>query len=316
MTSMPSSATTGGALASRVDPRSLFTTEVILKIAVISIAFCAFFYDFLWRQIQISISDPDWSHALLIPAISVYFIYLQQEKLTEIRYRTFWPGLLFVLAGMVAYVFFTIGPTFNHTLQGWFAVLTLFGVVLTMCGPASMKLFLLPIAYLSLGVRIGERLMFYATAKLKVFAAEGAWFVLNLTGVETERTGSVLTIIKRDGTEIPLDVAEACSGMRMIVAFLALGVAIAFISCRFWWQRIILVALAVPVAMVVNVFRVATLAWLSLYDVEMAGGDFHMLVGLVWLLPALALYLGIVWILNRIVITEPIREMTREEAAH
>ena len=41
-----------------------------------------------------------------------------------------------------------------------------------------------------------------------------------------------------------------------------------------------------------------------------------MLIGLVWLLPALALYLGIVWILNRIVITEPIREMTKEEASH
>jgi exosortase len=316
MTTVPSTATTGSASMAKADPRSLFTGEVIAKIAVLTIAYCAFFYDFLWRQIQISLTDPDWSHALLIPVISIYFIYARQEKLTEVRYRTFWPGLVAVVAGMVGYIFFTIGPTYNHTLQGGCAVLTVFGIVLTLCGPASMKVFLLPIAYLLLGVKIGERLMFYATAKLKIFAAEGAWFLLNLTGVETERTGSMLTLVKNDGTEIPLDVAEACSGMRMIVAFLALGVAIAFISCRFWWQRVILIALAIPVAMVVNVFRVATLGWLSLYDVEMAGGDFHMLVGLVWLLPALALYLGIVWILNRIVITEPIREMTKEEAAH
>ncbi len=316
MTSMPSSATTEGATASKADARSLFTAEVTLKIAVLAVAYCAFFYDFLLRQIQISLNDPDWSHSLLIPVISIYFIYTRQEKLTEIRYRTFWPGIVFVLAGMLGYVFFTIGPTYNHTLQGWCAVLTLFGVVLTMCGVGSLRLFLLPIAYLLLGVKIGERLMFYATAKLKIFAAQGAWFLLNLTGTETERTGSVLTLVKGDGTEIPLDVAEACSGMRMIVAFVALGVAIAFISCRFWWQRVILIALAIPVAMLVNVFRVATLGWLSLYDVEMAGGDFHMLVGLVWLLPALALYLGIVWVLNRIVITEPIREMTKEEATH
>ncbi len=316
MTSMPSSATTGDTLVSKADARSLFTTPVLLKIAILTVAYCAFFFDFLWRQLHISLEDPDWSHALLIPVISVYFIYTRQEKLSEIRYRPFWPGLLFVLLGMAAYVFFTIGPTYNHTLQGWFAVVALFGVVLSMCGVGSMKLFLLPIAYLSLGVKVGERLMFYATAKLKVIAAQGAWFLLNLTGTETDRSGSVLTLIRGDGSEIPLDVAEACSGMRMIVAFLALGVAIAFISCRFWWQRVMLIGLAIPVAMLVNIFRVATLGWLSLYDVEMAGGDFHMLIGLVWLLPALALYLGIVWILNRIVITEPIREMTKEEASH
>jgi len=296
--------------------RDLFTKQVVLKIVLLTLAFVFFFWDFLYRQVVISLEDPDWSHSLLIPVISVYFIYARRQKLAAIHYRTFLPGILFVIAGMAGYVFFTLGPTYNHTLQGGMMVLALFGVVLTMLGVSAMRIFLLPVAYLLLGIKIGDRAMFYATTQLKLIAAKGAWILLNLTGVDTEQGGSVLTLTKNDGTQIPLDVAEACSGMRMIVAFVALGVAIAFISCKRPWQRVVLVALAVPVAVFVNILRVATMGWLSLYDPNLAGGDIHILVGVLWLLPALAMYMGLVWVLNRIVITEPIRSMTEEEASH
>jgi len=88
----------------------------------------------------------------------------------------------------------------------------------------------------------------------------------------------------------------------MLLAFLALGVAIAYTGLKRPWQRVALVLLGVPVAVVVNVFRVVTLGVLSLFDVQMAAGEFHHLVGLVWLVPALAIFLGILWILRRMVI--------------
>ncbi|MCK4872399.1 MAG: exosortase/archaeosortase family protein [Phycisphaerales bacterium] len=304
-------------IASMDEPRtlaSLFTPDVTAKLILLTTAFCVFFWSFLETQTRISLKDADWSHALLIPLLSIYFIYVQREKLLRIKFRTFWPGLAIMVVGMIGYVLFTLVAVRNHTLQGGMAVLTLLGLVLMMLGPGSMRVLLFPIAYLVLGIKMGDRLMFYLTTELKMIAAKGSWLLLNTSGVETERTGSVLTLTKGDGTEIPLDVAEACSGMRMIVAFIALGIAIAFLSCKFWWQRVILVALAVPVAILVNILRVTSMGWLSLYDPNMAGGDFHMLVGMLWLLPALGLYLGIVWVLNRIVITEPIRAMAKKSA--
>ncbi len=57
------------------------------------------------------------------------------------------------------------------------------------------------------------------------------------------------------GVEHPLNVAEACSGMRMVVAFIALAGAVALLSTREWWKRITLMMLSIPVALLMNVTR-------------------------------------------------------------
>jgi len=101
-----------------------------------------------------------------------------------------------------------------------------------------------------------------------------------------------------------LNVAEACSGMRMLVAFLALGVAIAYTGLSRNWQRALLIAAGFPVALGVNVLRVFTLGILSLYDANFAAGDFHSFIGLVWLVPALLFYLGIMWFLSNLFVDE------------
>ena len=54
--------------------------------------------------------------------------------------------------------------------------------------------------------------------------------------------GNVLTVDQQvEGTEYPLNVAEACSGMRMVVAFIALaGRSRAPEHANEWWKRITL----------------------------------------------------------------------------
>ena len=51
-------------------------------------------------------------------------------------------------------------------------------------------------------------------------------------------------------------VAEACSGMRQLTGFLALTVAVAYLSSRPAWYRVAVVVSAVPIAMTANVARV------------------------------------------------------------
>ena len=87
----------------------------------------------------------------------------------------------------------------------------------------------------------------------------------------------------------------------MLMAFMALGVAMAFTGLRHIWQRIVLVALGIPTAIFVNILRVATLAVLSLYNSDFAAGEFHTFVGLLWLVPAFLIYMGLMWILRKLV---------------
>lgn len=273
-------------------------------------AFVAVFWRWFWKQHQHSLSAPsDWGHAYVIPVISGYLIWRQRAELARTAARTFWPGLAALAFGLGAYFFCVVGIK-NHMLQGFAMIVALFGLVLMLCGPAVMRLVFLPIAYLGFGVTISEQIMIKITFQLQLIASEGGGALLQLIGpvmgFRADVEGNVLTLVpKIGGASVPLNVAEACSGMRMVIAFVALGAAVALVACREWWQRIALILLATPVAVLMNVVRVAVLAVLAVkVDPALAGGKAHEMIGTLLLLPGLLMYLGMVWALNR-VIDEP-----------
>jgi exosortase len=122
-------------------------------------------------------------------------------------------------------------------------------------------------------------------------------------GTEVDRNGNTLTVWS-DGVAHPLNVAEACSGMRMLVAFLALGVFLAYTNLKGWWQRSLLVLCGVPIAILVNMIRIASMGILTQYDQNFVDGEFHELVGVLWMLPALFLYMGTLWVVRNLIVDE------------
>jgi exosortase len=126
--------------------------------------------------------------------------------------------------------------------------------------------------------------------------ARGSHIVLSRF-MESDRSGNTLYIFD-NGVSKPVNIAEACSGMRMLMACLALGIAMGFTGLKHTRQQIVLVLRAVPTALFVNILRVVTLAVLALVNPNFAAGDFHSFVGLVWLLPAFLIYLGLMCILR------------------
>lgn len=283
----------------------LFTPAGALMTALLALAFVGVFHRWLWIQALISAeSIQDWGHVYAIPFISMYLIWQQRDSIVRAQKSVFWPGLAPLLIGIGGYFFSMVGYK-NHMLQGFSMILSLFGLVLLMLGPALMRFLFLPIAYLVFMVAISEMIMIRLTFQMKLLAAQGAWFILSIVGAvldfQTELQGNVLRIVTSQGKVIPLDVAEACSGVRMVIAFVALAGAVALISCRHWWQRVALLLLAVPVALLMNIIRVALLGVLSLIDPRFAEGDAHMLIGTLLLIPGLGLFMLVVWSLNRAV---------------
>ena len=274
------------------------------------------FYHFFGNQIRHAITNPaDWGHTLIIPFMAGYLAWLNRHKIEAVGFKVCWWGLVPIVLGMAWYIFCWLGPQGlrHHNLMAAGVGLSLFGIVLLFAGTAAMRYLWFPLLYmLAFGVTISDRLMSIVTYKLQDIAAKGAHIMLTMMGYTADLSGNTITLIK--GAEsYPLNVAEACSGMRMLVAFLALGVFLAYLRLNFAWQRIALVLLAVPVALFVNVLRVVTLGILSIVNPEFAAGDFHSFVGLVWLLPALFLYLGIIWILNKLVVADESAAKTKIE---
>ncbi len=266
------------------------------------------FWDFFESQIRSAVRyQADWGHTMIIPLIAGYLIYHKRHELLAKPFRTTWVGLIPVVAGVGWYVVCWLGPPTlrHHNMQGAGLTLTLFGLVLLFFGFRAMSVLWFPLLYMCIfGQSISDKLMTYVTYPMQDLTARGSWVFLNLIGLDTDRSGNILTVWDNGVAMPPLNIAEACSGMRMLMAFMALGVAMAYTGLKHFWQQATLVLLGIPTAIFVNILRVVTLAMLSLFDTDFAAGDFHTFIGLLWLVPAFMMYLGIQWILRQLVVEE------------
>ncbi len=275
---------------------------------LVIVAFVGVFFRWFVKQNEFSMTQvEDWGHSYVIPLISGYMVWRDRERLVRTVPGVYWPGLIPLVLGLVCYYYFIVGIP-NHMFQGCSMILSLFGLLLLLLGPGPMRVLFVPVAFLIFGITIADKVMNDITFQLKQIAAYGSWIVLSLIGAVFDFTvdlqGTTLSI--DTGTRVSdLDVANACSGMRMVIAFIALAGAVAIFSCRHWWQRSALLLLAVPVALLMNVLRVTVLGLASLANKNFAGGDMHMMIGTLTLLPGLALFLGVVWALKRAVKGEP-----------
>ncbi len=193
-----------------------------------------------------------------------------------------------------------IWPGQNDYLKDLGMVLATFGAVLTLAGWGVMRYAWFPIAFLVFAIPWPELVYSKVALPLQFLAARVAVVVMNLAQVETYVEGTKIIISKAGGEERVLNVAEACAGMRSLMTFLTAGGAIAFLfGERPMWQRFVIVASAVPIAVGMNVARVSGQGLLDVYVSEdFSSGFAHYFAGLVMLIPAFFLLLGVVWVVD------------------
>jgi exosortase len=295
-------ASPAGALVD-VSPRTM-----LVAAAVFAAGFVLTFWEFFRFVVVKAVESPsDWGHTLVIPFISGYFVWLRRKELLAQPFRPSWGALAIFVLGLALYMFSAFGPPAaqHNNIRGLGCGIALLGAALSVFGTASFRWIWFPWAYwVVFGQSISERVMSKVTERMQDWSAVGADILLNTVGIDTERAGNVLTVHMSDGTLHPLNVAEACSGMRTLMAFLAIGVAMAAMGLPRWWQRVLLVLAGIPISLFVNVLRVASLGILSMIDSNMSAGEFHSMVGLVWLMPAFLLFLGAMWVIRNIVVED------------
>jgi len=308
---MSTTHTTTAAISHEPTDRVLgvFTRSGLMLTGLVGLSFVILFYRWFFQQGKISLKFPeDWGHAFVIPLIAGYMVWQKRERINAVSATLFWPAFVAFLLGIQAYAYNMFNVK-NHMLQGMSLVLTLGALVLWLVGPRMFRYLFLPIVYLLLMITVSEQYMQAITFKLQLIASQGSWLVLNLIGnpfhwFSVDIEGNMLLILTNSGETLPMNVAEACSGMRMVVAFYALAVAVAFLGSPRWWQRIALILLAGPVAVSMNIIRVAVLGILMLVSPDLASGDAHTVIGTLLLIPSLILFLSMVWILNRLISTK------------
>lgn len=229
-------------------------------------------------------TDPRYSHGFLVPLFSLWLLWARRERLSGLELSPSNWGLLALAVGAGVQLlggYFMMDPVSAVALIPYLA-----GTVLLLGGFPLLKWSWIPIAFLAFMIPPPWRLESVMDSALQSLATQASTFTLQCLGMMAAAQGNVIQL-----SETQLGVAEACSGLSMLITLIALATAVAIVIERPLGDRVVLVLSSIPVALIANVARIVLTAVLQ----ETMGGEesisfHHDLAGWVMIPFALLLY--------------------------
>lgn len=277
-----------------------------VKMFIIGVLFYYLFQHEIYGIVHRWLTDGNWSHGFLIPLFSLYFINQHRDEILRLEAKPNYLGLFFLVCGIVFYPLNVVYLRYGY-LSPLDMIATLGAVVLFLGGWQLVKYMWLPVGFLVFAVPLPARYYVSLTMPMRHLAANVAAVLLSLVrGLEATAHGVVIDVFYNGHRlDPPLNVAEACSGMRLLTAFLALGVAMAYLHYRPMWQRLVLLASTVPIAILCNIVRVTATGFIYiLADPKYAQGIYHNLLGLAMLPLAFGMYGFLAWFMSSLFVEQ------------
>jgi len=283
-----------------------------IKVLIIGSFFWWIFRYEIERIVVRWISDPSWSHGFLIPFFSLYFINQRKKEILGLKTKPNYLGLFFLLCCLGLYILNMSIPSLRATyIRQGLMVAILGTIVLFLCGWQMVKYTWLAILFLIFAIPLPQGYYVQLTMPMRKLAAVVATALLNLVGgLDATVSGVVIDVFyKGRHIEPALNVAEACSGMRLLMAFLALGVAMAYLHYRPIWQRVVLLASTIPIAIFCNIVRVTVTGFIHIFIApKYAQGIYHDILGMGMLVLAFGLYYFIAWFMSNLFVEQKVTD--------
>ena len=246
-----------------------------LSILALVASFAYLFRDVIGNLVKIWIEDGNYSHGFLVPIVVGYFIWLKKDELRSAPIAPFWPAVVLVvvsglllLAGQLAVHGFT--QHFSLLLMVFSLTLLVFGIrwFKILAGPLLFLVFMFPLPFF-LKKSISEPLQLLSSTISVNF--------LHLVGYPIYREGNILHL-----SDTILSVAEACSGLRSIVALVFASSVLGYFTFTKKWKIVIPVLGAFFVAIILNWVRITGTVVLSeIWGSEKALKFFHDFSGII-----------------------------------
>jgi len=243
--------------------------------------------------------DEDYSVGMLVPVAALYLLWTERHRLAALTPRICWWGIGVILVAQAARAY---GLVFLfESAERYSFVLTIVGLVLLMAGWPVFRGVGWILAFLFLMIPLPGRVHNAIASPLQTMATVGAVHTLELLGVTVEREGNTMRL----NGQVSVAVAEACSGLRMLTAFVVVAATLAYVVNRPGWQKAGLLLSSVPVAIVCNLVRLVVTAGLFLYaDAEIAQRFFHDLAGWTLMPLAVLMLMGELWLFSKLVVPD------------
>lgn len=222
-----------------------------------------------WSMVDAWIEYDTYSHGFLILPISIWLIWERRERIVSLPPTLSYLAL--IAAGAAGLAWFAASIAYVQAVQQFALVALLIALVWFCVGNRAACEMMFPLAYLFFAIPVGEVLV----PPMMEFTATQTVELVRLTGIPVYREGLYFSLPSGDWS-----VVKACSGVRYLIASLALGTIYAYLTYQSARRRLLFILAAIIVPIIANVLRAYMIVMLGhLSDMKIATGVDHLVYG-------------------------------------
>ncbi len=204
------------------------------------------------------ISNDNYAHGFFIFPVSIFLLWMRREKIKAAERRPQVAGLLLIAAGL-------LGAMGGYLLQikyigMWSLIPTLAGGIFALHGRELWKTAQFSVWFLLFSAPIPNSFLGPLTGQIQGISCTGAAMIMSTLGYPVIQHANVL-----DVPGASLEVATACSGFHKLISLLAFAAIYGHLFLPTLGKRGLLLLLAVPIALLVNVLRICGLVAATIY---------------------------------------------------
>jgi len=252
------------------------------------------FYRVLSALAKYSLNDESSSYIILIPLVAFSLLYMERQTVFSVTDTSIRSGICVALGGIILFFLanrnpFPQGENWPLALETASIVLVWIGGFLLCYGFAALRAGAFPLLFLLLMVPLPDVVLNWGIHALQEGSTEIAYLIFQGVGVPVWRHGFLLSV-----PGVTIEVAKECSSIRSSTALFITCLLAAHLYLRTGWKMLLFVLLSIPLSVLKNGIRIATLTLLSIYvDPGFLTGSLHRKGGFVFFLMALLILLPV-----------------------
>jgi exosortase len=253
--------------------RSTWGMPVLVQVAGIGILLALLYHGILRELVRNWVDDPNYSHGFFVLLFCAWLLWQRRAALRAIPQKPSALGLVVIGGALALLILGVLGA--ELFLSRTSLLFLVAGLVVYFSGWKMFRALLLPWGLLFLAIPLPMIVFNQIAFPLQFGASRLASALLAFLGVPVLREGNIIML-----PSMSLDVAEACSGLRSLMALVSIGVLYGCIFEPRVSRRLWLALAAIPIAVVANAVRIATTGLLGQYwGPDKAEGFFHVFSG-------------------------------------
>ena len=283
------------AVSETFSPEDLLSAKWLTCGAALGATFLWAYWPTLVEMVHAWNTQADYSHGYFVVPLALFFLWARRDQFpAEGLSPAILSGLTLVAVGAVLRILG--GRYFFGAFDGWSILPWVGGVCLLIGGWKFFKWALPSVLFLFFMIPLPFSAETALSLPLQGIATKLSCWSLHVLGQPALQNGNVILLGK-----YPLEVAQACSGLRIFVGIAALAFAYVIVVRRPLWEQGLLILSVIPIALAANVTRIVATGLLYQYSTSEAAHQFsHDIAGWVMIPWAAAMFGAVLWYMDQL----------------